>query len=343
MAAGYAQVAFESIVGNETNSPTLSTKLLYPPLVQCTLNLNAKPMMRDDELRNVDEPFAVLPEIYDPSWSYQSRAYPDLTGMFLKSILGAPVSTAGDGIITDLDAVVVPTGVTRHTWTSPYGPAGINPQTMQIQAAYKDETVFYKLKGAACAQLDLTSPVSGGVQLKASGLGTFMQRVSDPALTPTYEALTVRPFTRNNLAIATWLASTAVHEDFTVSIANPHEAVRTLGISSRFPDDIEKLDPPIIVTGTLPQRVINTQDWDALLNGTGFAAEIRWTSDSIIASGYPYKLIFKLANAQYVAGDANPLENKRRIGSSFNWKATNATGSAGSVQIQLMNATASYA
>lgn len=336
-------MGFESIVGNETNAPTLSTKVLYSPLIHFGHQLKPSPMMRDDELRNLDEPFAVLPEIYDPSWDFEARAYPDTTGMFLKSQLGVPVTTAGDGIITDLDAIVIPVGVTRHTWTAPFGPAGISPQTSQFQAAYKDQSVFYKLKGAATAAISLDSPATGGVRLKASGLGTYLSRIADPALTPAYEALTVRPFTRSNLTLPTWLASTATFEDFNISIANPHEAVRTLGIASRFPDDLEKQDPPIIVTGSVPKRLLNTFDWDALLAHTGFTAEARWTSDSIIASAYPYKLIIKLINCQYVDGGANALENKRRIGASYNFKATNATGSAGSVQIQLMNATVSYA
>jgi len=98
-----------------------------------------------------------------------------------------------------------------------------------------------------------------------------------------------------------------------------------------------------MVTGSIPKRVLGTADWDALLANTGFAAEARWTSDSIIAAAYPYKLIIKMLNCQYVDGGANPLENKRRIGASYNFKATNATGTAGSVQVQLINLTSSYA
>lgn len=342
MATGYVQQAFESIVGNELNAPTLSTKLYYPPVIRFGHTMKPTPMNRQDENRNLDEPMSDLPEIYDPSWDLEMRGYPDAMGMQLKNLLGAPVTTAGDGIITDLDTVVIPAGAWRHTWTAPYGPAGISPLTSQFIIAYKDQATYFKLKGAATAVLSIDSPPTGGTRLKANGLGTYLSRTADPALTPAYEALTIRPFTRSGLTLPTWLASTAAFDDFNVSIANPHETVRTLGIASRFPDDLEKQDPPILITGSVPKRLINSADWDALLAATGFAAEARWTSESIITGSYPYKLILKMLNCQYTDGGPNPFENKRRLGASYNFKATNASGTAGSTIIQLVNATASY-
>lgn len=101
MANGYLKAAYESIPGNELNSPTLSTKILYPPLITFLPKLNPAPLGRDDELRNTDQPLQALPDLYAPTWDYESRVYPDLAAFLLKLILGPPVTTAGNGVITE--------------------------------------------------------------------------------------------------------------------------------------------------------------------------------------------------------------------------------------------------
>jgi hypothetical protein len=60
--------------------------------------------------------------------------------------------------------------------------------------------------------------------MKASGPGAHLARISDPALTPTYEALTVAPFERAHCTISTWLASTGETDDVTVAMAQPMDA-----------------------------------------------------------------------------------------------------------------------
>jgi hypothetical protein len=57
------------IPGNETNSPTLSTKIMYEPIQSFGPKLGANPMERDDELRNQDEPLSVLSDVYAPPGS----------------------------------------------------------------------------------------------------------------------------------------------------------------------------------------------------------------------------------------------------------------------------------
>lgn len=341
MATGYLHGAFESTPGNEVNTPTLSTKVIYFPLITSKPDLNPDPMERDDELRNQDEPLPVLEEAHDPAFSYASRAYPDLLGFWLKAALGAPTTTAGNGVITDQDGVAVPTGAYRHVWTAPFGPAGVSPQTVQLQHSYKDQSVFYKLKGAAVEQLSITTPEKGGARLEVSGPAAYMTRQSDPALSPSYESLTVRPFTRGNLTLPSFLSgSNARFEDFTVNANVPVDMVRSLGAASKFPDVVEKGDGLIVFTGAATMRTLDQDDYDALKAATGFALTARWTNDSVIASAYPYKLYLVCTNAQYVGGEVDDLDSRRRHGASFSWKATYA-GSA-SVTVQLVNATSSY-
>lgn len=341
MANGYLHGVFESIPGNETNAPTPSTKLIYVPLIDFSPELKPDHLDRDDELRNVDEPLAKEVEDYEPGWSLESRAYPDLLGFLFKAMLGAPVTTAGDGIITDPDTTTIPAGCTRHVWTAPYGPSGLNPQSTQWQAAYKDQAFFLKLKGAGCSQLGIESPEKGGVRIKAAGPNLYTTKIADPALTPTYEALTVACFKRGNLTLPTWLAGTGETADFNVNIANPMEAVSTLGIASLFPDSLEKGDGPILMSGSIPKRVIDPDDWDALVAATAFTIKARWKGTVTIASGYKYSLWIEANNAQYTDGGPEGLANKRRLGASFDWEARYG-GTPGSSKITLVNNTTSY-
>jgi hypothetical protein len=342
MPNGYLKEAFEESPGNEAVSPTLSTKTLFPPIQSYNPKPGAKPLSRDDELRNQDEPLAVIPDAFEPSWEYKSRLYPDLAGWRLKHVFGDPVTTAGNGIITDPDGVVIPTGAYRHVFAAPFGPEGANPITANMIAAYADQDTFFELRGAACASLALETPAEGGANLAASGPATYLKRIEDPEVDPVYEALSVRPFVRGGLSLS-WLSGSASHQDFSVNIANPVEADRSMGIASKFPDLMEKgNEGPIVVSGSIPQRLIDKTDFDALIESAGFAALAKWVNDSTIAATeYPYKLYLAMANCQYTGGDVDALANQRRIGASFDWKST--TASVGSTTVTLVNATASYA
>jgi hypothetical protein len=343
MANGYTKAAHESVPGNENNSPTLSTKVVYEPVQSISATLNPKHLERDDELRTGDEPLAVFPEMFDPEWELTSRVYPDMLGMELIPLLGMPVSTAGNGVITDPDAATIPATATRHVWTAPFGPTGLNPKTMERILAYVDTGAFFKAKGCGTSALSIDTPESGGVVMKASGPALHLARVADPALTPTYEALTIPPFLRANCTIGTWLSGTGETEDVTVAFARNMERGRTLATASKFADVLEMGDgPAVICTGSIPKRLIDPDDWDALVAGTGFTVKIKWTSTvNIAATSYKYTFWLECLNAQYLEGGPEALANKRRHGGSFNWKSTN-TGTAGSTKLTLVNATTSY-
>ncbi|HET9199247.1 MAG TPA: phage tail tube protein [Solirubrobacterales bacterium] len=341
MPNGYLQELFESLPGNEANAPTLSTKKIYPPIQSVALKPGVKPLSRDDELRNQDEPLAVIPDAFEPSWEQKARVYPDLVGWRLKHILGNPVTTAGDGIIKDPDEVAIPIGAHRHVFKAPFGPAGASPLTTQMTAAYSDQGTYFRLKGAACAEFSLETPEEGGANFSASGPGLYLARIANPSLTPTYEALSIRPFVRGNLSLE-WVGGSGTTQDFSLSVSNPVEAVRSLGIASKYPDIMEKANEgPIVVSGSIPKRQLDPDDYDALINSAGFEALARWVGDSVIALGYPYKLFVEFANCQYVGGEPDALANQRRHGASFDWKSTALT--TGSTTVTLVNSTTSYA
>lgn len=340
MSTGYAQIKFETAPGYEGSSDTLSTKTIYPPLINFKLGLGPSHLGRDDELRGTDDAVPVLAELFAPSWEAEVRMYPDLTGFFLKGLLGAPVTTAGNGVITDPDSVAIPAGAYRHVWTAPFGPAGASPQTMQAVVAYADQGVFWRVKGMATEKISIETPESGGVRLKLSGSATYAQRIADPSLTATPESISVKPFLRSGLTIVSWLSGSGTTEDYSTEITSPFETVRSLGVASKFPDVVEKTDI-VTVIGSIPKRQLDADDIDALLAATGFATKARWSNESVAAGSYTHKLWQEMSNAQYVDGDMDTLENKRRHGASFNFKASNA-GSASCV-LTLVNATSSWA
>jgi hypothetical protein len=341
MANGYLQARFESVPGNQTNTPTLSTKTVYFPLIGFNPELNPAHLTRDDELRGQDDAVPVVTEAYNPEWNIESRAYPDELGFLLRAQLGAPTTTAGNGVITDPSGATIPTGAHRHVWTSPFGPSGSDPQTTQFQARYTAATdVYYKIKGAAVQELQIESPESGGVQVTANGPALYMEKISNPSLTPSYSALSILPFQKSHLTLPSWLSGTSRHESFQIQIATPVESVRTMGIESQFPNVMEKAEGPILITGSIAQRHIDAEDWDALVNATGFTAMARWNSSTVIASSYTYKAWVEMSHCQYVGGGPEALANKRRHGASFNFRASN-NGSAATT-ITVVNATSSY-
>lgn len=340
MALAYAQIRREATPGNESVTPSYAAKVLYPPATSVQVNPNPSHLLRDDEIRNIDEPLSAVAESYLPDWAAESRLYPDSVGMWLACMLGAPTTTAGNGVITDPDSTAIPVGAYRHVWTAPFI-TGLTPQTFDLRAAYRDQSVYFQAKGCAVQQLSISNPAQGGSRLSVSGPALYLARISDPGLTPAYEALSVAPFMRRHLTL-TWLSGSATTEDFSLNVSNPVEVTPTMGAASAYPDLIEKAESPVTFTGSIPKRVLDLDDYDALIAATGFAATVRYVSHTIIASGYPYKLYIAFTNCQYVGGGPGALENRRRIGASFDWRAS-STGSAGHATITLVNATTSYA
>lgn len=347
MASGYLRVSREASggPGNETNAPTLATKKTFIPVTSFSPDPGTNHMEREDELRNTQVNPSVLPESYGPSWELSTRAYPDVLAQLLTCLLGPPTTTAGDGVITDLASVTIPVGATRHRWTdTPV--AGANPATSQFDAAYTMLTtpVYWKVKGAAVAELSIETPEEGGAVISASGVAAYADEQSNPALTPAYETLSIRPFTRSNLTLPTNLAGTGETEDFSISISSPVEAHRSLGIASRWPDTVEYADEGAVITsGTIPKRILDSTDIAALKSATGFALLASWVSDSIITGAYPYKFLVSIANAQYTSGKPGELGNKRRVGmDDLGWVSTSTDGTTATT-FEVVNATASYA
>src|SRR5690554_6790475 len=103
MPKGYVRLAFETTPGNEVNdTEDESGKVMFPPLIRFAPRPGTAHLERDDELRNQDEPLAVVPERYEPTWEAESRLYPDSIGFILSLALGKPDTVPGGTDVEDL-------------------------------------------------------------------------------------------------------------------------------------------------------------------------------------------------------------------------------------------------
>lgn len=343
MPKGYLREKFEEVPGYEGKEPKLSTKTLDAPAQSVENAPEPSPMLRDDEMRGSDEPLQVFEDEHDPTWSRSLRAYPDSLGFDLTHLLGPPVTTAGDGIIKDPDENVIPAGAHRHVWTAPFGPAGASPVTTDMIGAYEDEGSYIHLSGAAAEELTLNTDDAGGVKQSKKGKALFYEAIADPEITPTPESLAIRPFQRRGLKVSTWQGTLQDLEQFNLTIANPIEFARSMGVASAFPDLVEKGEGPIVVSIDAPKRHFRTADLEALMSATRFAVKALWESLSKIgATEYPYRFWVQGDGAQYTGGGPKALENKRRIGADFQAKLT-SDGAGASATFTLVNSTSSYA
>lgn len=343
MGAGYLEARFETGTPNyESGTGPYSSKQIYMPLISFQPTLAPSHLLRDDELRGVDEPLAALPEMKAPTWSLETRAYPDTIGFLMTLCLGTPTTTAGNGTITDLMGGTIPTGAYRHTWTAPFR-QGVYPYSATMRVAYADQSTYFTLRGAVCDTLSISSPEAGGVRIAASGPALSMENVASHGLSASYEALSVPPFLRSHLTVPGWLSSSQAFEDFSVQIANPVEVVRSLGVASQYPDLVERAGAPTTVTGAAPKRQLGTVDFQALRDATGFPGTARWLSTANVGTtSYAYRMIAAYDNLQYTEGGPQALTNQRRIGQDLSFRAS-YDGSGASATFQVVNATSSYA
>lgn len=342
MANGYAASYYETTPGNESTAPSTSTKVIFFPLKGLSLTPGVDPFRRDDELRNQSDVLAMAPGNYSPSGVLNVPCYPDTVGYLLKWILGAPTSTTSAGATTDPDGGTIPTGLTKHVWTSPGGPAGTSPQTARLIASWKDVSQYAAVRGAACSSLEFQL-TDKEIMLSAALVGLFMDdAIVDPALTATYESLSVLPFKMTGVTVPTWLSgSDKAFNSLSWRIDNPVDPARTMTIASLSPDVMDKGDEPVSLSGDAEFRHLDPQDVAALRAHTGFASKIKCLSESVAGSGYKYTLWVEMSNTQYESGEPGDLENKRIIGNKVGFRATNAGSAA--FTITLVNLTGSYA
>jgi hypothetical protein len=325
--------------GAATTAPfRLATETLDLPITSGRITPNPSHLDRADELRNLEAVPPRLPDAFEPEGGLAVRAYPKaLTWLFeLAGWIG--VATAGNGIITDPDAVIIPTGATRWVFNKRTFAANAQAQSAQILATYSEASTFLKGQGYGISNLTLNA--AGEVGADLAGLVTL--RTADPVVTPTFESLTVPPFRRADLQIQSWLTGTGETDDFTVAIANGLVRRKSFGLATRsyYPDKLFPADERVLVTGTIPKYALDPEDVDALLAASTFSAKARWQSDvNIGATGYKYAMWLEMPACQLVGGQPDELANRRRYGANYDWLAALHEGSGFDAKITLVNAT----
>ena len=338
-AGGYVQWAVETSPNGELNPSGVSTTVFYHPLTQRAWDIPLLTDDRTDELRGFADNVQKDVVGYDPqTWSANLRLYPNLFGLFMHVTHGAGTFTAGNGVITDPGGTVMPASTNRWVWTA--GTTNTAVRSLQAQIVYPDQSVFLIQKGCVCEQLDIG--YNGEIAtLAASGHSLYIAQQADPALSPTYDALTIKPFLRSMMSQpATWLASTGTHAGITFSLANPVSFDRTLS-GSRFPDVVDRTGVDLNLTASLDVRNLTTADIAALIAGTGFTVKQSWVHTQFITGSYPYKLFIE-GNAIYSDTNPEPLQHKLRHGGSFTVDFGRSSGGTPSYTITLCNGVSSY-
>lgn len=223
---------------------------------------------------------------------------------------GSHPATVGGEAITGQ----APTGTQRWIFDKRLG---TQAKTAQLTIAYPDEGVFTRGQGMGISTF--TMGASG--MFTSTLAGMVFGRIADPNLTPTYDSLAIPHFRRGDLSLK-WLTGGAEVTDFSMTFPNPLLRYSALGSQSFFPSTMEHGDEKIIPTGTIPKRVIDAEDIDAVLAGTTFLAKARWRSSKLIgATAYPYSMWVKMPAAQYTGADLPSMRNVRRFPASFPFKA----------------------
>jgi hypothetical protein len=305
---GFAHYLIETSVNSENTSTALSTNAFYAQSQAVTWQTPSVTDDRTDELRGT---FEALPQDvvgFSPTTAtLDMRLYPNFVGIPLWMALGAPVKTAGDGIITDPDGATIPAGATRWVWDSAALPAAV--RSAQMQLGYVDAPVFFKMKGVTCDGMTFTNPETAGVSTMSASLqGTYTSRIADPALTPSYDATTIKPFVRGHHSLPTWLASTGTPVTINYGLSCPVQPLYSFGSASLSPDNWDKVTPPVM-TADLIVRQPTAADWDAFVAGTIFGTKSKWVHTQFITGSYPYKLFFE-CQGTYSASQVDALKHQ---------------------------------
>lgn len=219
---------------------------------------------------------------------------------------GAHAATVGGEVINDN----VPAGASKWVFNKR---EAINAQTAQIVINYARQAL--KLTGNGYGVSNLTLNAMG--ECAADMMGLVCKRAAvDTTTVPAYPAMSIPPFRRRELYISD-LAGGGRIADWNIGISNPLERIFGLGLAvpTAFPDAMEHGDDQVQVTGSIPKRVLDQDDYDAIVNASTFAAKASFSSAvNIGATTYPYKLVVDMPACQYVSGQPAEMGNRRRFG-----------------------------
>lgn len=317
----------------------VATDAVFFPLTSAELNPETDWLDRSNELRSIEGSVANVVDLIHPTARLAERAYFNNLTWLLALSGFVPTYTAGNGIITDPDGTVIAAGANRWVFNKRSGAAA---QTAQLTACYAPTGPWLKGQGFAVSQLGLNAV--GELDCSLDGL-VLARLGSDPVLVPAYDVSAILPARRADLTV-TWLASSAVTNEFSLSIANPLFPYSSFSLAtpSLYRDKMEQGDDRVRLTGSISKRSLANADWDALLAATTWSAKAKWKSQKVIGvTATKYGLWVEMPGCQYSSGAPEALGNKRRFGASYDfWAAFDETAGY-DVKITLVNAVTAIA
>jgi len=173
-----------------------------------------------------------------------------------------------------------------------------------------------------------------------SGKALYSAKVSDPSLTPAYEALTVTPWNSGEVSL-TWLGGSGQTEDFSLNFKQPLEVKPGFGVQSKYPGVI-RLAERRQLEGTIKLSDIDTTDWDAFIAGTTFDATAYYESAAMITGSYPFQMWIDMPECQYTSMKPADLEAGPRREMEFDFAAMYDTTKLHEMKITIVNSSAAY-
>ena len=262
------------------------------------------------------------------------------TGKTATSFTGCsshPATTGGE-LVTGQ----VPTGASKWVFSKR---DSIAAQTAQVRINYAAENNLLEGHGYGISQLGLNA----AGELTTALMGLYLRRLAaDTTTVPSILTSAVPPLRRGDLFLS-WLSGGATPTDFSLEIANGLERFYGLSLlpSSFFPSEMDHGSEQVRVTGSIPKRVFDADDWDALKNASTFAAKARWRSTKTIAATAAFHTLWiEMPSCQLLAGDPEEQGNKRRVAASYDFFAAYDETAGYDVKITLTNdvtAIATYA
>lgn len=341
----YLHMLVETLPNGESGANALSSVAFYRPLQNFALNPNLVYDDRTDEFRGTPQP--ITPDVTGKTatdGTGAGRIYANQIGLEFMMMFGYTAPITGNGVITDPDSGTPPAATYKHVWDS----ATIDPsivRSVQMQRSWGNNTGLYiKDRGVTCTGLDLTvGDQNAPSTFSAAYSGLYQTDISNPSLTPAYDATTVLPFYRANFSVQSWLTGSSTPINATFSFTNPVEPAPGFS-TSQWPTAWQRPDAAGSVprlTGTLDLSSVDIQDYQAFLSGASFTYKCRWLStQNIGATSYKYTMWIQGA-CSYSGYDSGTMEHNLRNAASVPFTA-GASGGTSAYVVTLINGTPSY-
>ena len=227
----------------------------------------------------------------------------------------AETSAGTVGSYTDPDGAGIPADAYKITCAKRTGP---DARTARFMAGYTEHSTYIQGHGFGVSSLGITA----AGEVSAELMGLYAKRVPDPSLgTPAPDAATVLPLRRGDFSVS-WISGGAKIQDFSVNISNPVERGDHLGIASYYPKVLERTGSQVQHSGSISNRQLDPDDYDAMVDAGTFAATAKWVGASQIGStGKHHSLWIEYPACQLTGGDPDDVSNAPRSAATYEWSA----------------------